>query len=348
MASKKVFLTGGTGFIGQPLAGALLRRGWEVTALVRNLEGRPAQALVRMGARLVKGDITDRGSVLAGMQGADIVVHNAGVFELGVTGNEARRMYAANVDGTENVLGAAMESGVLHTVYVSSVVAFGDTGKEMRDETFQRQAPYITPYEQSKADAHAIALKYQQAGLPLVIVCPGNVIGANDHSGWGYFARLYVNGILPPMCWGQHNVFSHSHVDDLAEGIALAAETGRPSETYLLSGDLITMQEVMMAWDSTPGGLRFRLWVPTVLVKILFWPLEPLQRWIGLPAFMSRDAASSSGINYNYSSEKAKRELGWAPRPARQTWLETMEAEHKLKAQRNGARLVARLRPLDD
>jgi nucleoside-diphosphate-sugar epimerase len=348
MEVRKVFLTGGTGFIGRPLVEALLRRGWKVTALVRNPEGRPAQALQHMGAQLVKGDITDRGSVLEGMQGAEIVVHNAGVFELGVTGDEAKRMYRVNVNGTENVFEAAMELGVKRTVYVSSVTAFGDTGQELRDETYVRRTKCVTPYEQSKTDAHAVALNFINRGLPLVIVCPGNVIGANDHSPWGYFARLYVNGILPPMCWGRHNVFSHSHVDDLAEGIALAAEAGRPGETYHLSGGTITMQEVMSVWDSTPGGFRFRLWAPTGLAKALFWPLEPLQRWIGLPAFISREAVASTAINYDYSSEKAIRELGWSPRSARQTWLETMEAECKLKAQRNCSGFVARLRPLED
>jgi len=108
------------------------------------------------------------------------------------------------------------------------------------------------------------------------------------------------------------------------------------------------MQEVMSVWESTPGRFRFRLWAPTSLAKALFWPLEPLQRWIGLPAFISRESVASTGISYHYSSEKAKRELGWSPRSARQAWLETLEAERKLKARRNGGGLVSRLRLLDD
>jgi nucleoside-diphosphate-sugar epimerase len=342
------FLTGGTGFIGQPLTLALLRRGWQVTALVRRPESPQAQALKRMGARLVKGDVADRAAVLAGMQGVEIVVHNAGVYELGVTPAEIRRMRSANVDGTGIVLGAALELSVPHTVYVSSVLAFGDTGKELREESFQRQAPCATAYEQSKTDAHAVAVEYQRRGLPLAIVCPGNVIGPNDHAAWGYFARLYINGVMPPMSWARRNTYVHSHVDDLAEGIALAAEKGRPGETYLLGGDRISMEEALSIWNTVPGGIRSRFWVPTRLAKTLFWSLEPLQRMIGLPAFMSRETAVSAGLNYNFSSEKAKRELGWAPRPARQTWLDTLEAERRLKARRNGAGLVARLRPLDD
>jgi dihydroflavonol-4-reductase len=346
--SKKVFLTGGTGFIGQPLTQALLRRGWQVTALVRKPESPQAQALLRMGARLVKGDVADREAVLRGMEGAEIVVHNAGVYELGTTQEQVRKMRRSNVDGTEIVLGAALELGIPHTVYVSSILAFGETGKELRDETFQRQAPCATAYEQSKTDAHAVALEYQGGGLPLVIACPGNVIGPNDHAAWGYFARMYVNGIMPPMGWARHNTYVHSHVDDQAEGIALAAEKGRPGEIYLLGGDRITMEEAMSLWFATPGGMRSWLWAPTAVARVMFWTLEPLQRLIGLPAFMSRETAVAAGLNYNYSSEKAKRELGWAPRPARQVWPEIMKVERRLKEQRMGEGLIARLHPRDD
>jgi nucleoside-diphosphate-sugar epimerase len=346
--SRQVFLTGGTGFIGKALTEALLRRGWQVTALVRKPEDKPAHALQRMGARLVQGDVTERATVLAGMQGADILVHNAAVYELGLTAEEIRHMRRANVDGTDIVLGAAQELGVPHSVYVSSILAMGDTGEELRDESFVRQAVCVSAYEQSKADAHGVALKYQRDGLPLVIVCPGNVIGPNDHAAWGYFARMYVNGIKPPIGWARNKVYVHSHVEDQGEGIALAAEKGRPGETYILGGDQITMEEAMKLWLSTPGGIRFITWLPTGVAKVLFWPLEPFQRWMGLPAFISRETAVAAGVNYNFSSEKARRELGWAPRPARQTWLETMEAERQLKMQRNGGGLVSRLRPLND
>lgn len=73
----KVFLTGGTGFIGQPLAQALLARGWTVVTLVRQPDSPPAHALTKMGAQCVAGDVTDRDSLRAGMTGADLVVHNA-------------------------------------------------------------------------------------------------------------------------------------------------------------------------------------------------------------------------------------------------------------------------------
>lgn len=116
-------------------------------------------------------------------------------------------MHTVNVDGTENVLGLAHELGVPRTIYVSTVQAFGRTGPQPQDETFTRQGPIRTTYEQSKTDAHEIARQYQQRGLPLIIVCPHQVIGVNDHSPLGYFMRLYINRVMPPMAWSPNSIF---------------------------------------------------------------------------------------------------------------------------------------------
>ena len=98
-----VFLTGGTGFIGIPLVGALRQRGWSVTALVRDQQSRAAQSLVQLGATLAPGDITDRESMRAPMTGADLVIHNAAWYEVGIGGGGAdRRMQTINVEGTRN------------------------------------------------------------------------------------------------------------------------------------------------------------------------------------------------------------------------------------------------------
>ena len=119
----KVFLTGGTGFIGQPLTKTLLDRGWNVTALVRKPEKPSAQAISGMGAKLAAGDVTERELMRTAMQDADIVIHNAGVYEYGVNKAGEQNMQAVNVTGTENVLGSG--TGIGHSqdgicVYYSS------------------------------------------------------------------------------------------------------------------------------------------------------------------------------------------------------------------------------------
>jgi len=342
----KVFLTGGTGFIGQSLTQSLIARGWNVVALVRKPDSPQARALTKMGAQCVAGDVTDRESMRAGMMGADIVVHNAGWYELGVPENARKLMHAINVTGTDNVLSLALELGIPRAVYVSSTLYYGDTGPEARDETYRRQKPYRFYYEQTKAEAHEIAQQYQQRGLPLIIICPAHVVGPNDHSIWGYFLRTYLNRLMTPFAWAPDIMNSAVHVNDLGAGIALAAEKGRCGETYLFAGDPISLREVLEIWMTKPGGFKVRFYIPNGLATLMFAPLEPLQRLVGLPAFISRETVSGS-VSLNFSSAKAQRELGWTYRPAKEMWPDIVDQELELLAKREKRDLVSRLKPVE-
>ena len=343
----RVFLTGGTGFIGQSLTKSLLGRGWSVTALVRKPDGPRAQALRKMGAQLVAGDVTERESMRIAMSGADIVVHNAGHYEVGLDRAGKQRMQRVNVDGTENVLSLADELSIPRTVYVSTVLSFGETGHQLRDETFVREFPCRTTYEQTKTDAHAIARQYQQRGLPLIIVCPNGVIGPNDQSFMGYIERLYVNHVLPPMSWSPNAWHTLVAVKDLAEGITLAAEKGRTGETYFLCGEAASIHEFFTLWSRKPGGFAPRVWLPAGLAAASLAPLEPLERRLGLPAFLSREAVRTSSTNLYYSNEKAKRELGWTPSSAVAMWCAALDGEIELLSRHKGQNLIQRLKPLD-
>jgi len=342
----QVFLTGATGFIGQPLTAALLAQGWSVTALARNPDSASARALSKLGVQCVRGDVTDRQSMRTGMPGADIVVHNAGWYEYGVNQAEQKRMYDINVNGTENVLSLAQELGIPRSVYVSSTAAFGETGPALRDETFTRQAPYRSYYEQSKTEAHLIAHQYQQQGLPLIIVCPNAVIGPNDHSALGYFLRLYLNKLMTPFAWAPDRVFTCVHVDDLAAGIVLAAQKGQAGETYIFAAESMTQREMLAVWATKPGRFKVRFWLPAGLAGLLCAPLEPLQRMVGLPAFVSRETVRTSA-SFNYSSQKAQRELGWTHRSTQAAWLDIIDEELKLLAQRQKRDLISRLKPVE-
>jgi dihydroflavonol-4-reductase len=343
----KVFLTGGTGFIGQALTKSLLRRGWRVTALARKPDNPQSQALSKMGVQLATGDVSERESMRAAMRGAEIVVHNAGQYEYGMDSAGIHRMQMVNVVGTENVLGLAHELNIPRTIHVSTVQAFGATGPQPRDETFTRQVPCLTTYEKSKTDAHEIARQYQQRGLPLIMVCPNQVIGANDHSPFGYFQRLYVNCIMPPIAWSPNSIFCCVELNDLAEGIALAAEKGRIGETYFLCGDPQSLREIFDCWSKKPGAFITRFWLPVGFAAVLFAPLEPLQRMLGLPAFLSRETVRASATNWNYSSEKAKHELGWTHCSAEAMWFATIDSEIQLLSIRKTQNMLQRLKPLE-
>jgi dihydroflavonol-4-reductase len=342
----KVFLTGGTGFIGKSLTRQLLGKGWEVLALARKPDGPQAKALAAIGARLVPGDVTDSDSMRSSIMGADLVIHNAAHYELGINAASKARMEAINIQGTENVLGLAHEGSVPRTVYVSSVVAKGESTFKACDETYERCAPYKSIYEKTKSEAHAIALDYAARGLPLIIVCPNGVIGPNDHSPWGYFLRMYLNKVMPPLCWEPDSIWSLVEVNDLARGVVLAAEKGRLGETYFFAGESKNRRQHLSYWFEREGLMRTRIWVPDYMAKLTFWPFEPLQRALGLPAFISRETVSASTPHFNYSSLKAQRELGWSHMSAAEMWSRTIDGELTLLKGRKKRDLVSRLNPL--
>ena len=342
-----VFLTGGTGFIGQPLARTLRSRGWNVTALVRKPDSPQAQNLSKMGAQLSSGDVTERESMREAMDGAELVIHNAGQYEYGLSRAGKQRMRAVNVAGTDNVLGLALELGVPRAIHVSTVQAYGDSGSQLQDETFVRNAAYRTLYERTKTESHAMARRYQERGLPLIIVCPNGVVGPNDHSVLGYNLRLYINNRMLPVGWSPDSMYSLVDVNDLAEGITLAAEKGRAGETYLFCGESRSLREHFGYWERRPGGSAVRYWLPPWLFKLLFWPLEPLERAVGLPAFLSRETVNQASISFNYCSDKAKQELGWTHRSAEEMWLGTLDTEIELLAKRSKRDLVSLLNPIE-
>ena len=136
----KIFLTGGTGFIGQALVRSIRKRGWELQVLVRDPESAPARWIAKQNASLVRGDVTSRQGLEQAVTGTDVLVHNAGVYEFGADSDAAKRMQTVNVEGTQNMLAAAKAAGVARTIYVSTVWALGPSGRPPspsieRDET---------------------------------------------------------------------------------------------------------------------------------------------------------------------------------------------------------------------
>jgi dihydroflavonol-4-reductase len=337
----QIFLTGGTGFIGQTLVRTMLQRDWQIHTLVRDPETVSARWLAEQGCKLVIGDITEPKGLSRAMSGNDVLIHNAGVYELGVNSIAAERMQKVNVQGTNNVLDAAMQAGIPRTVYVSTVWALGGSSPvgqvpKVHDENKQHSGVYLSPYERSKAEAHLVALRWRENGLPLVICMPNGVVGVNDHSTFGYFLRLYLLHGMPPIAWGGDAVYSLVEVKALAEGVCLAAEKAPVGEDYVFCGEPITLRNLFELWGRYPGGMKFRLWMPRWFMRPQMAILEPLQRWLGLPAFLSRDSIDVTKVHLNYSAEKAKRELGWQHPDLESIWAEIIPAEKALMANRSG------------
>lgn len=307
----KVFLTGGTGFIGGEVARRLRERGDEVVALVRTPAR--AEALKGIGCTLVQGSLSEVRAIRSGLDGADAVIHGAAVYEVGVLPKDRPAMFATNVSGTRNVLATAASAKVPRTVYVSSMVAFGNTRGKVVDETYEHDRRFTSYYDETKHVAHREAVRIGEEGLPLVIVQPGAVYGPHDHSVPGSMVLRAAKGKLPAMAFPEFGV-NALHRDDAAAGILLALDAGRTGESYALGGEITTLGEMVATAAKLAGRKPPRLTMPVVLVKAA----APLGRvagpLMGYPPNMRELISSSHDVTFWASDGKARRELGYAPR----------------------------------
>ena len=324
----KVFLTGGTGFIGQALATLLRDRGDEVVALVRT----PAKAgvLEAAGCTIVPGDVTDAQSIRGGLDGCDAAIHCAAVYKVGILEKDRPAMYEANVRGTENVLRIALELQIPKVVYVSTVAAFGNTHGRVVDETYEHDGDYTSYYDETKHQAHLLAKQMiHEKDLPGVIVQPGAVYGPNDPSEAGEVVRRYIDGKIPVKLLPGLGV-SACHLDDVAGGIITALDKGRIGESYVLAGDNLTMGEI---WDEAAkavGKKPARFTMPIGALKAMA-PLAPYtSKLTGFPPNLKEIIKSSDNVTFWASSDKARRELGYEPRPLGLGIRQTLQAEGRI------------------
>ncbi len=325
----RVLISGGTGFIGKHLTHTALQRGWEVTLIVRKPDSDAARDLAGKGASLVLGDVTDRASLDAAftVTQPELFFHNAGWYELGISYRRRRRMWAVNVEGTENALTLAASHGVGKSIYTSSTTALGDTGGEVADEGFMRTAEHLSYYEYTKSEAHAVGLRHRAAGEPVVIACPAQVVGPGDHSAFGQLARLFMRGLLPPITWGAESWFTFGHVEDVAESLILSGEKGKIGELYFIGGETITLRRMMEVWGDAANRAPPFIWLPRSIALAQAALIAPLLRLAGKPAFISPEVVRSSFVSFRYSSAKAEAQLGARFRSAEQAWSDTIEAE---------------------
>lgn len=318
----KVFLTGGTGFIGKVVLEKLVARGNEVWALARS--DRSAATVEALGAHAVRGDLDEVDVLRAAMTGCDVVIHVAGWYKLG--GNDPARMYGTNVRGARNVLKTAFEAGVPRIIHTSSVAVNGDTHGQLVDETFFQGGPFLTDYDRSKWQAHyEIALPLIQQGAPIIIVMPGAVYGPGDHSLVGEVLRWFWDGRLPVLP-GPETMLAYTHVDDVAEGLILAADKGRPGESYIIAGPALTMAE-WIGLASEIGGKQAPLFsVSAARLHPLVPVIGALEKLVPLPTLICRDSVAILGATYIARTNKARTELGWTPRPLREGMRETLDA----------------------
>jgi len=303
----KILVTGATGFIGSHLVEALLSEGYEVKCLVR----RTSDYLRRLGAEVVRGDITVRETLRGICKDIDVVYHLAALS--GKYGTPREMLWKANVEGTKNLLEECVKSNVEHFIYTSS---FTVTGPSKKGALINESFPYnpLTAYELTKAVAEQLVLKYyNDYGLPVTIIRPSNVYGPRD-------VRLLE--LFKTICEGRFILIGRGkgvthfvYISDLIQGFKLCLKRKGDGEIFNIAGDRpVTWREFAEIVAKEYGRKPIRLSIPVWLAKLLANLMEVSAKLISVKPPLTNSRIRYLTGYWAYDISKAREKLGYKPK----------------------------------
>lgn len=316
-----IVVTGATGHIGNVLVHELLRNGATVRVMVPSGEDR--SSLRDLNVEVVQGDIRDIDSLIQAFNQAQIVYHLAGIIS--ILPGKRKLLETVNVRGTQNVVEACLKTSVRRLVYTSSIHAVKEPphGTVITEEQPFDPSSVLGDYAKSKAQATLEVIKGVRRGLDAVIVCPTGVIGPYDYkvSEMGQLIHSYIHKKFK-ICVG--GAYDFVDVRDVASGIILAGEKGRTGESYILSGEQISIPDLFRLLEKITGIKAPKFKAPCWLARtagILATPIYLFSKTKPLFTAYSIDVLTSNSL---VSSEKAKHELGYSARTIIESLIDTI------------------------
>jgi len=316
----RVFVTGGSGFIGGVLTARLVDRGDEVVALARSEEA--AAKVARRGARVARGDVLDEDSLADGMAGCALAYHVAGVNTHCPA--DPAMLLRVNVQGAEAAVRAAARAGVRRVVLTSSAASVGEPAGTIGREDTRHRGSYLSVYDRSKHHGEQAAFRAAGSlGVEVVAVNPSSVQGPGRSAGNGKIIIAYLNGRLRVFV---DTYISVVDIDDTVEGHLLAAAKGRSGERYVLNGATITSREALEI-VSELSGIQDRVhMLPPALARSGAAIAEGVARARGqASSSICRARIRTILHGHRYDGSRATRELGLSYTPAADTFRGTIE-----------------------
>lgn len=316
-----ILVTGATGHIGNVLVRKLLEKGEKVRALVwRDEDTSPLKGL---DVEQVEGDVLDPASLKPALSGVETVYHLAGIIS--IMPGKSPFVWKVNVEGTRNILEAARRANIRRLIYTSSIhaIARAPHGVAMDESLgFDQNNPY-GEYDRSKAAASLEVQKAAIEGLDAVIVCPTGVIGPYDFRG-SELGEVIRSASEARTMFYVEGAYDFVDVRDVADGMIAAQAHGRRGESYILSGQKLSVRYMLETVREVTGKAFASIKIPFSLAEYAarFTPWY-YQRTKIKPRFTpySLEVLQS---NSNISHAKAARELGYKPRPALETIADTV------------------------
>lgn len=318
---SEVLLTGATGLLGNAIARALIAQGRSVRALVRSPER--AASVVPAQCELVAGDVTDRGSLARAASDCRVLVHAAGLPEQWLA--DEATFQRVNVEGTRNVIEAALAAGIRRLVYTSTidVFEFPEPGGSF-DESEIDAAPKATAYERSKQDADRLVTAALQRGLDAVFLHPSGIYGPGPSTspGTNHLIADLVRGKVPMLLPGGMPVV---HADDAAAGHLLAESQGATGSRYILSESYQSLRGLAEKVRAATGTSKVPPVMPLLVAKALASAGEWVAGLTGKPPLLPKGQLHFLQYQADPSGARARRELGWKPRSFQDGLVQTLE-----------------------
>ncbi len=319
---ERCIVTGGTGHIGNVLIKELVKRNKKVCALV--LPNDDLSPLKDLDIEFVEGDITNREFMFQLIQKDDVVFHLASLIDINNTPYSA--LEKVNVEGTKNIVDACIENKAKKLIYTSSVhIIDPKQGEVLFEPTNFNEKSIVGNYAKTKSIATEYVIKKAKEGvLDAVVVYPSGVIGPCDYkiSELGQVIIDYVNGKLIAYVKGGYNFVD---VRDVVDGIISASEKGESGEGYILSGEYLTIKDMLKILNKKIGRKKLPYKIALWFVKIMT-PLATLYYKVRnkKPVFTAYSLYTLN-TNGNFSNGKAKKFLGYTTRPLQETLFDTVD-----------------------
>jgi dihydroflavonol-4-reductase len=322
------FVTGASGFIGANVAHELVARGHHIKVLLRS--GGTAPGLAGLDCERIKGDVSDRALLESAMRGCDWCFHVAASYHLWL--RDYAPMYAANVDGTRNVIESAAAAGCRRIVYTSTVGCIGLPGTingeivPTDESTPVSEAQMSNHYKRSKWQAEQVALELARKGLPVVIVNPSAPIGPRDvkPTPTGQVIVDFLNRAMPGYV---DTGLNYVHVRDVAIGHILAAEKGRIGERYILGNaeGNWTMKKAFQVLEEITGIPGPKMRVPLFIALGAAYVNEGISFFTGKAPKAPVAGVRMAKYKMYFNPAKAVRELRLPQTPPRQALTDAVE-----------------------
>jgi dihydroflavonol-4-reductase len=317
-ASGPVLVTGGSGFVGGALVARLVADGRRVRALARSEQS--ASELAALGAEPVRGDVLDPASLEAAARGCETVFHAAGANAFCL--RDPSVLFRVNVEGSLNVLRAAVRAGVRRLVHTSSAATIGERRGTVGSETSPHRGSFLSAYERSKFESErALLAEAPSTGVELVCVNPASVQGPGRTHGTAKLLIGYLNGKLPAVVDSRLSVVD---VADCTEGHVLAEAHGRAGERYVVSGASLSVREALGVLADVSGVERRPRFLPPAVALLVAAALEAAGRARRRTPAFCREQVRTMLHGHVYDGSKASRELGLVYTPIEETIRRTV------------------------